>query len=160
MQAFKVGEYTTVVFTKVVDEVILGSEYEDEEAETTSTDRAYWESKASKESVGMADDLLSIVKEFDPSLSLKYNKHYIGLARDKDAFNFVLFKPKKSHLNAEIKIPRSDELDARIQANGLEELEYSKQWNRYRLHLTKVDLIERRPLITELMLQAYNLRTL
>ncbi len=160
MQAFKVGDLNTLIFTKVVDEIVLGSEFEEEEEiEAATTDRAYWENKASKNSVAMADDILSIARQFDTSLSLKYNKHYIGLTRDKEAFNFVLFKPKKNHLNAEFKIPQSDELDARIKQGELEELEYSKQWNRYRIHLTKADLVERRQLLTELLKLAYDLRT-
>jgi hypothetical protein len=161
MQAIKVGDLNTVIFTKVVDEIVLGSEFEEEEEiEAATTDRTYWEAKASKDSLGLADDLLNILREFDPSLSLTYKKHYVGIAKEKEAFNFVIFKPKKSHVNAELKIPHSDELDARIKAGGLEILEYSRQWNRYRIHLTKADLVERRPLVAELMQIAYNLRTL
>ncbi len=107
----------------------------------------------------MADDLLAMSKGFDQNLSLTYKKHYVGLARANEPFNFVVFKPKKNHLNAEIKMPRSEEMDARIKKGGLEQLEYSKQWNRYRIHFTKADLIERRTLITELMKRAYDLRT-
>ena len=103
----------------------------------------------------MADDLLIVARQIDPTLSLKYNKHYIGLTKAGEAFNFVLFKPKKNHLNAEFRIPRSDELDARIKQAELEELEYSKQWNRYRIHLTKADLTERRGIVSELLKKAY-----
>jgi len=161
MQVFRVGESITVVFTKVVNEVLRGSEDEDAEAEAeaTPTDRAYWEERASKDTVAMADDLLSILQTFDPSLSLKYNKHYIGLMKDGDAYNFSIFKPKKNHLNLEIKLPRSEELDARIDAGGLELLEYSKQWNLYRIHIAKNDLTQRRKLITELLKLAYDRKT-
>jgi hypothetical protein len=75
--------------------------------------------------------------------------------KDKSTDNFVVFKPKKSHLNMELRIPRSDELDARLEAGGLEMLEYSKQWNRYRIHISKVDLAERRPIVAELLKGAY-----
>lgn len=159
MQAFKVGDHTTLIFTKVVDEIELGSEFEEEEdLAETATDRGYWEKKASSESIGMADNLLSIARQFDQTLSLKYNKHYIGLTKDKEAFNFVLFKPKKNHLNAEFKIPKSSELDERIKDAGLDVLGYSK-WNRYRIHLNKADLTDKRPVIAELLKQAYEFRT-
>ena len=67
----------------------------DEEA--TPTDQAYWEAKASKETVAIVDQLLAIVKEFDPDLGLKYNKFYIGLAKNNLANNFVTFRPKKKY---------------------------------------------------------------
>ena len=114
MQVFRVGDHITIVFTKVVNEVPPGRDEDDEDA-PIPTDRAYWESTASRGTVALADDLLSILREFDASLSLKYNKHYIGIAKDRDAFNFVQFTPKKNHINIEIKLPRSDELDARIE---------------------------------------------
>ena len=43
MQALKVGEHTTVVFTKVMDELVRGLVDEDEDAEAAPTDRTYWE---------------------------------------------------------------------------------------------------------------------
>jgi hypothetical protein len=43
--------------------------------------------------VVIADQLLGIVREFDPSLAMKYNKFYIGLAKDGRANKFVTFRP-------------------------------------------------------------------
>src|SRR3954453_2881164 len=82
MQALRVGENVTLVFTTVMDELSRGLVDEDEDAEAAPTDRAYWEQKASKAMVGLADDLLGMIKEFDLALALKFNKFYIGLARD------------------------------------------------------------------------------
>ena len=85
MQALKVGDHTTLVFTTVMDELTQGmvDEDEDEDAEAAPTDRAYWEQKVgTKETVAMADQALEIARTFDPSLELKYNKFYIGLARN------------------------------------------------------------------------------
>src|SRR5262249_35899512 len=78
MQALKVGEHITLVFTKVVDELSRGLVDEDEIDDAIPADRSYWESKASKATVELADDLLRILKQFDASLELKYNKFYIG----------------------------------------------------------------------------------
>ena len=77
MQALKIAEYTRLMFTTVMDELARGLVDEDEDAEATPTDRAYWESKATKATVAIVDQLMHIVHEFDPPLSLKYNKFYI-----------------------------------------------------------------------------------
>ncbi|WP_456781980.1 hypothetical protein [Bradyrhizobium sp. USDA 3315] len=68
MQALKVGEHTTLVFTKVMDEMSRGVVDEDEDAEAAPTDRAYWEKQGTKATVQLADQLLAIVQEIDPSI--------------------------------------------------------------------------------------------
>ena len=82
MHAIQVGEFLTLVFTKVLDEMTRGLVDEDEDAESAPTDRIYWETKrGTKETVGMVDRLLNFVRELDASLELKYTKFYIGLAK-------------------------------------------------------------------------------
>ena len=49
LQALKIGENLTLVFTKVMDELSRGLTDEDEDAEAVPTDRSYREQKASKE---------------------------------------------------------------------------------------------------------------
>ncbi len=71
MQALKVGNHTTLVFTKVMDELSRGVVDEDEDAEAVPTDRAYWEKRGTKTTVQLADELLAITREIDPSLELK-----------------------------------------------------------------------------------------
>src|SRR6266481_4812327 len=68
MQAFKVGEAITLIFTKVLDELSRGPVDEDEDAEAAPADRAYWEERGSKLTVHLADELLDIVHQFDQSL--------------------------------------------------------------------------------------------
>lgn len=77
MQALQVGENVTLVFSTVIDELNRGLVDEDEDAEAAPTDRSFWESKATKATVALADQLLEIIHDFDPSLELKYNKFYI-----------------------------------------------------------------------------------
>ncbi len=79
MQALKVGDNMTLVFTKVMDELVRGLVDEDEDAEAEPTDRAYWEKRATKATVVLADQMLELLRGFDPTLNLKYNKFYIGL---------------------------------------------------------------------------------
>ena len=159
MQALNIGGSVTLVFTTVMDELNRGYIDEDEDAESAPTDRAYWEKRASKATVGLADQLLTVLKDVDPSLELKYNKFYIGLSKDGQTFNFVTFEPKKNRLNLDLKLPRSDELDGKIEEAGLETLEYDKQWGHYRLRLTKDDMKSNETVLKELARTAYERRS-
>jgi len=97
MQAIRVGDQVSLVFTTVLDELTRGLVDEDEEVQEV-TDRNYWESRATKATVSLADELLGIIHTFDPGLELKYNKFYIGLAKNGQPNNFVNFQPKKNSL--------------------------------------------------------------
>ena len=158
MQALKIEDSVILVFTTVLDELSRGYIDEDEDAESAPTDRAYWEKRGSKATVGFADQLLMLLKDFDPSLELKYNKFYIGLSKDGQAYNFVLFRPKKNQLNFELKLPQSNELDTKIEEAGLESLDYDKRWGAYRLRLTKDDVKSKGTVLKELDLTAYERR--
>jgi len=138
-----------------MDELLRGLVDEDEDAEAAPTDRAYWEKRATKATVALADDLLGMVKQFDPSLELKYNKFYIGLSREGQPYNFVSFRPKKSNINFELKLPQTEELDAKIEEAGIETLEYNKRWGLYRLRLTKEQVKTKADTLGELMQLAY-----
>lgn len=119
MQALKIGESITLVFTTVIDELSRGYVDEDEDAEAAPTDRPYWEKRGSKATVGLADQVLALLKDLDPSLELKYNKFYIGLSKDGQPYNFIQFRPRKSQIHFELKLSQSDELDTKIEEAGL-----------------------------------------
>ncbi len=159
MQALKVGTHTTLVFTKVMDELSRGLVDEDEDAEAAPTDRAYWEKRGTKATVQLADELLGIARQIYPSLDFKYNKFYIGLSKDGQVFNFALFRLRKSLIILELKLPKTDEIDAKIQQAGLETLEYDARFGMYRLSLHKEDITKKRELLKELMQAAYQNRT-
>jgi hypothetical protein len=159
MQALKVGDHTTLVFTKVMDELSRGLVDEDEDAESAPTDRAYWEKRGSKATLQLADELLAIAREIDPSLELKYNKFYVGLSKGGQPFNFVLFRPRKSTINIEVKLDETEEIDTKIEQAGLEALDYDARWRRYRLSLHKDDISKRRELLKELLQAAYESRS-
>ena len=159
MQILRVGEHTTLIFTKVMDELSRGLVDEDEDAEAAPTDRAYWEKRGTKATVQLADELLGVARELDPSLELKYNKFYIGLSKEGQAFNFTVFRPRKSTINVEIKLPRAEEIDAKIEQAGIEALEYAARWGAYRLSLHREDITKHRALLKELMQAAYQNRS-
>lgn len=159
MNAFRFGENVSLIFTTVMDELVRGLVDEDEDAEATPTNRDYWERRGSKVTVSLADDILSIAKEFDPSLELKYNKFYIGLLKDGQPFNFIAMRPRKTTVNLELKLPRVDETDQKIDNAGLETLEYSTRWRQYRLSLKREDISSKRSVLKELIGAAYQNRT-
>ena len=159
IQALKVGEQVTLVFTTVMDTLTRGLVDEDEDAESTPTDRAYWEDRATKSTVSLADKMLEILQLFDPTLKLKYNKFYIGLERNGQPYNFVSFRPKKNFLTLELKVPQSEETDTKIDSAGLDALEYNKRWGLYRLRLTKEDIASKTDTLKDLTKMAFDRRT-
>ncbi len=158
MQALKVGDHLTIVFTKVMDELSRGLIDEDEDAKAAPTDRAYWEKRATKATVGLTDLMLKILRSFDPTLNLKYNKFYIGVEKDGQPYNFVTFRPKKNTLNFELKLSQTNNLDAKIDEAGLDTFEYNKKWGLYRLRLTTKDIKTKPEVLQELSRLAYDRR--
>ncbi len=158
MKAVETEGHVSLFFTKVLDEIALGLVDEDEDAASAPADRAYWESKSNPKIVKLADHLLSELKELEPTLELNYNKHYIGLSRNGQAFNFVTFRPKKQRFNLEVKLPRTDAIDELIEGSGIDTLEYNSRWSMYRLSLRPEDLQKSRDVVERLCRDAYTRR--
>ncbi|MBY0568236.1 MAG: hypothetical protein K2P70_13055 [Hyphomonadaceae bacterium] len=59
----------------------------------------------------------------------------------------------------DLKLPQSEELTQRIDAAGFETLEYNKQWQLYRLSLTKADIAQKTETLRDLVKLAYEQRT-
>jgi predicted transport protein len=154
MNALKVGDNLSLVFTTVMDHVTLGLVDEDEEVQEV-TDRSYWEQRGTKETVALADRVLEMIQKLDPEFVLKYNKFYIGLAKNDQPNNFVSFRPKKNNLRLELRLPQTEEMDRKLEDAGLDVMEYDKRWRRYRIRLTKGDLQKHAELLTELLRDAY-----
>lgn len=156
MQAMLVGSHITLICTTVIDEMARGLVDEDEDAEAAPTDRTYWEKRAAKLTVSMADEMLKFLHTFDDTLRLKYNKFYIGLEKNGQPYNFVTLRPKKGFLKLELKLPQSDELDEKIEKAGLEALEYDRRSGHYRIRLTEKELKQQEQFLTELGKLAYD----
>lgn len=154
MRAVQLGNAVSLVFTTVLDQVQLGLVDEDEEVHE-ATDRAYWEARGSKATVAMADELLEVLKQLDPSLELKFNKFYIGLARQKQADNFVIFRPQKTSIRVEPRLKKRDEIEQKIEDAGLDVLDYDNRWSRYRIRLGKGDVKKHAELLQELFSAAH-----
>lgn len=152
IRALAVGEALTLHATTVLDLARLGTDEEDEAGQ--ATDRSYWIGRGSEATVKVADQLLTLVNGIAPGMALKYNKHYIGLARDGVADNFLTFRARKENLIAEFRISRSDDVTTLIEDSGVDGLPYDKRWGRYRLRLTSNDLAKHSDLLLDLVRRA------
>lgn len=153
MSVIKVGEHVSLVCSTVLDEMSLGLVDEEEEVQEV-TDRNYWIQRGTKETVNMVDDLFDLVKTVDDKLELKYNKFYIGLAKNEQPNNFVIFRPQKNSVRLEIRLPKSDEIEEKVNEIGLDVMDYDKKWGRYRIRLGHSDIKKHSAFLTDLFKKA------
>lgn len=161
LNAWEVGGVTTLIATKVMDLLPVSPDDEDD-APGQAADRKYWADRSNPASLKLADDILALVHEAtgDTALALKYNKHYIGLARDGVPDNFITVTPRKSaeHVMTELRVPRSDELTARIEEEGLDLLRYDTNFHSYVVRLTHEDLTKSRAILTDILQRCSGLK--
>lgn len=154
MRALQSAGKIGLVFTTVVDLLSLGLVDDDEEVQEP-TDRAYWESRGSKKTVAMADRLLGLAKQHDSTLELKYNKFYIGLARNGQPCNFMIFRPKKGFLRFEVRLKNTSDTQERLESAGLDVMDYDGRWGYYRIRLQPGEIDKYTDILTAVIADAY-----
>lgn len=137
----------------MLDELSRGFVDEDEEVKEV-TNRAYWEERATKQTVAMADQFLEMIRDFAPTYTLKYNKFYIGLAKDGQTDNFIYLKPKKNFLTLIARVDQSSGIVSQLEDAGLE-VETLPRENRLRIRLTDKEFQKHRELLGEFVREAY-----
>jgi len=155
MQALTIENKVALVFTKVLDEMRRGLVEEDEEV-YEEADRRYWEARASKATVALCDEMLKVAKSFDPKLELKFNKFYIGLAKEGRPNNFVIFRPTKDFLKVEPGLEKTEEVDRLIEKAGADSMPYDQRWGRYRIRVSSDSLKNDAPLLKDLVGRAFS----
>jgi len=154
MSAISIEDRIALLFTTVLDELTLGMD--DEEEEKEATDRNYWETiRGTKETVALADNILNTIHKFAPEFSLKYNKFYIGLAKNGSPYNFVEFKPRKKYIILHIKLKQSDDIQKILDETEIDIMDYDKRWGEYRLRLTDKEINKYDETLSDLMKMAY-----
>jgi hypothetical protein len=153
LNAFKFGDEIGLVFTKVLDQMPLGLVDEDE-AINEVTDREYWIKKSSADTVKMADQILNLINQIKPGHELKYNKFYIGTAKNGQPNNFASFKPRKNYTVLSIRLPKTPETDSFIDKSEIEEMDYEARWGQYRLRLSKDEIKKKEEFLKELLQKA------
>jgi hypothetical protein len=156
MVALQVGEAMTLTFTKVLDAV--RREPDEEEVVTDVVDKAYWINRASAKTVAEGEQVEELVRQFDDNLRLRYNKHYVGFARDGIAYNFAVLRPRKTATNLDIRLPRSEDVEARLEQAGLELQDYDARWGAIRIRLALGDVQKHAESLVEVLKTAYEAR--
>ncbi len=68
----------------------------------------------------------------------------------------MVVRPRKSHAQLDIKLPKSEKVDKIIEDNQLDDMGYDKRYNAYRIRLAKGEVQEKKEVITSLLKQAEN----
>ena len=153
IRGVEVGGEFTLIATRVVDLVRLGTEEEDA---GEAVDRPYWENKASVASLKIIDQVLDLIREISPEAELKFNKHHIGLTFDGKVRNFVVFYPRKSYVLTQFKIPQNENATNRLDESGLAVVSYDSSYGYYRVRVRQDDHDEHRDLILDLIREAHD----
>ncbi len=132
LSAYKIENDVSLAFTKVIDRINPGTEEEDE---YEVTDRNYWENRSTKKIMKDVDLIFKDLGKYTTGYELKYNKFYIGLAKNGVAKNFISFKPKKAFLYFIFKTNENTDLSQKIENAGLDAV-YESRWKQYRVKLS------------------------
>lgn len=154
LTAYKNGDDYFLTFNKVLDEMSLGLVDDDEEVSEV-TDRNYWETQmGTPKTVKIIDQALNLIKEVLPGYELKYNKFYIGLAKNGRADNFTIFRAKRNFTRMEIRLEQNEELENLMEDKGIDLMDYDKRDGRYRIKITSAELKKHQEFLKELIRKA------
>lgn len=134
MSAWKNGKDISLTFTKVLERITPGDA---EDENFVVTDRNYWENRSTAKMMKNLDLIYSELEDVIGDYDLKYNKFYVGLAKDGIAKNFISFKPKKTYIWLNIKGLKDDEIFNNMENSGLD-CDYDSRWNQYRIKIKDV----------------------
>ena len=155
LKGVEVAGAFTLIATRVLDVMPLGT---DEEDEGEAVDRALWERDASIPTLSSLDRLVEMIRAVVPGIGPKFNKHYIGLAKQgASAQNFVIFQPRKASLLVNFRVVQDEGLTSRL-SESLNLLSYDKRYGYYRIRVSPSDLQDqaRCDIISELINMAYD----
>lgn len=154
ISAYQIKDEIFITFTKILDEISYGLVDEDEETNEVA-DRNYWETtKGTTKTVKIVDKFIELIISIISGYQPKYNKHYIGLAKDNITDNFIIFRAKKSFILCEIRMEQTDEIENKIEQSGLNYLDYDKRSRRYRIKLEEKDIDKHKTFLIELIKKA------
>lgn len=131
-----------LIFTKILDQsnlIGIGEESKPQEL----VDRKFWESKGYT-TLQYVDQLLTLFNEGKPpkeQYELNYTRPYIGLKRERQSTNVIVFEPQKQMLLLKYKLTKETENDEMIEKAGFAgTLPYDTSFKNYRIKLTEKDI--------------------
>lgn len=152
MRAVKVAGKFTVLFTKVLDEQ---PKEEPEEETQLPASRDEWEKGQYKDRLPVADAVLALARQIDPSLAIKYNKFYLTFSKGGLLANFALLSPVKGAMSLGFKGQLSDKVTSELREAGLEP-EFQQKWQFTRMPLRLEDVQQRRDSVLTFLRHAYD----
>lgn len=136
LSAFQTGDDISLVFTKIIDRIDLGT---DEEEELVTTDRNYWENtKSTKHMMKLVDSIYEDLGDLISGYELKYNKFYIGLSINGIAKNFMAFRPKKKFIYIEFRGQEDAEISKTLENEGID-FSYDGRRKRYDIKISSLE---------------------
>lgn len=151
LKGIEVNGAFTLVATRVLDVVRLGTEEEDA-GETV--DRSHWEQKTSVASLKVMDDLVALINEVVQGIEPRYNKHFIGLTHNDQPNHFVIFGPRKSpYVLTEFKVREDEETITHLNDSGLK---YDTKSGKYRVWVYQNDVSEHRQVFIDLITKSHD----
>lgn len=153
MQALKVNGVVGLHFTKVLEPIERAM---DEDEPSAPVDKSTWEARASKETVGIVDQLIAIAQGAGIAVTPKYNAHYIGSVLENRTQNFMVFRPRKSNTRFEVRLPNSTELQSKIESAGIVLNDYEPRFGGFlRMTLRPGDVQKNEQLLLSLIRDAH-----
>lgn len=151
------GGGVSLLFTTVLNVSRIEYEDEDDEGQYVATDRAYWERKSTPTTLGMADQMLAILRKVNPKFELRYNKNYIGISENGLARNAVTMTPQKAGLRLRFRIEQSSETEEMARTAGLDMRDYSPRGGgTYRFTLAPGEVERNNETLSKLATMAYS----
>jgi hypothetical protein len=127
------------------DELIINfSNKEEDELESEEKNRAYWDKKASLESLSVVDECMKLINEIDDKLTLNYTQSYIAPTKGDKRYNFALFVPKQIFVRALVTVDDPVVWAEKIESVGFKVLSIGKKSNRIRFRIDKEKVKNRR----------------
>ena len=84
------------------------------------------------------DEIHKDVSQYAPGFELKYNKFYIGLAKNGAASNFIYFRPKKRFIYLLAKGKENPERNEMLDNSDLDWI-YGNRSRAYRIKINKIE---------------------
>lgn len=153
MTAVRVGEHSTILFSKVLDYLPKGLEEEDETVQLA--DRGTWERRSGNATLSFLDLIMSEAKTLDASTSLKFNQSYIGTQVAGKTSNFVTFQPQNRAVRISLHIAESQELDDQLDQLGLSWEYKAGRYPCYSIRVLNTSLSKYSDFVRSLVTRAY-----
>lgn len=151
LNAFTFEGNLVLNFVKVLDLVEVGDE---EEAMQESTDRKYWEARASPVSISIFDEIIKIVRSVaEPKLT--YNKGHIAVGTS--GRHFMWCHPRKApniFLVIRVGEENRDSLADKFEEQGIECIRGERRVHQIKVRLTSKEFEQNRILVEEAILTA------